>query len=144
MSFTLQPSRKRDLLRSVFVRSPSLLPVNSIAGPARTLSSNTANTSVEKQILADALGALGPDDRRTVSTLLLPKNADSIDAVFKDVRSYTRKLQERCATKRWSLEHKGRQVYISDQMDKIIALLDKFKSAGDVVANVDPVHIGLP
>jgi hypothetical protein len=79
-----------------------------------------------------------------VSTLLLPKNADRIDAVFKDVRSYTRKLQERCATKRWSWEYKGRQVYISDQMDKIIALLDKFKSAGDVVANVDPVHIGLP
>jgi hypothetical protein len=29
-------------------------------------------------------------------------------------------------------------------MDKVLQLLDRFKSAGDVAANVDPVHIGLP
>jgi hypothetical protein len=42
------------------------------------------------------------------------------------------------------MEYKGRQVYLSKQVDKIMPLLDKFKSAGDVGANVDPVHIGLP
>jgi hypothetical protein len=41
------------------------------------------------------------------------------------------------------MEYKGRQVYLSKQVDKIMPLLDKFKSAGDVGANVDPVHIGL-
>jgi hypothetical protein len=35
------------------------------------------------------------------------------------------------------MEYKGRQVYLSKQVDK-------YKSAGDVGANVDPVHIGLP
>jgi hypothetical protein len=144
MSLTPQPSRKRDRLRSIFGRSPSPFPVNRTAGPARTPSPNHAKTSVGNGILSDVLQALGPDDRRTVSTLLLPKGADNIDAVFNDVHSYARKLQERCATKRWSWEYKGRQVYLSDQVDKIMPLLDKFKSAGDVVANVDPVHIGLP
>ena len=40
--------------------------------------------------------------------------------------------------------NKGRQVYLFDQVNKVVQLLDKFKAVGDVVANVDPVHVGLP
>jgi hypothetical protein len=29
-------------------------------------------------------------------------------------------------------------------MRKVLQLLDRFKSVGDVIANVDPVHVGLP
>jgi len=53
-------------------------------------------------------------------------------------------LQQRCKIKRWSWNYKGRQVYLADQVDKVVRLLDKFKAVGDVVANVDPVHVGLP
>jgi hypothetical protein len=44
----------------------------------------------------------------------------------------------------WSWNYKGRQIYVSDMMDKVVQFLDKFKSVGDVIANVDPVHLGLP
>jgi hypothetical protein len=29
-------------------------------------------------------------------------------------------------------------------VDKVMRLLDKFKAMGDVVANIDPIHVGLP
>jgi hypothetical protein len=43
-----------------------------------------------------------------------------------------------------SWNYKGRQVYLSEQADKVVRLLDKFKAVGDVIASVDPIHIGLP
>jgi hypothetical protein len=92
----------------------------------------------------DALEALGPDDRELISTLLLPTSATSVDAAFNELHACTKELRKRCAIKRWSWNYKGRQVYLSDQVDKVVQLLDKFKAAGDLVANVDPVHVGLP
>jgi hypothetical protein len=29
-------------------------------------------------------------------------------------------------------------------VDKVVRFLDKFKAVGDVVANIDPFHAGLP
>jgi hypothetical protein len=144
MSLTLRPSRKRDRLRSIFGRSPSPLPANPIAGPAQTPSSDPANTSIGSGILTDALEALQPDDRATVSTLLLPTNAISIDAAFDEVYTRAKELQQRCKIKRWSWNYRGRQVYLFEQVDKVVQLLDKFKAVGDIIANVDPVHVGLP
>jgi hypothetical protein len=76
--------------------------------------------------------------------VLLPANAVSVDTAFDEVFGYTKELQQRCKNKRWSWNYKGRQVYIFDQVDKVVQLLNKFKAVGDVVANVDPVHVGLP
>jgi hypothetical protein len=44
----------------------------------------------------------------------------------------------------WSWNYKGRQVYLADQVDKVVRLLDKFKAVGDVIANVDPIFVELP
>ncbi|TKA65217.1 hypothetical protein B0A55_11914 [Friedmanniomyces simplex] len=107
---------------------------------ARTGSTYTRNGS---SILADALEALDFEDRETIRTLL-PANAISIDTAFDEVYGGARELQQRCANKRWYWNYKGRQIYVHDQLDKVVQLLDKFKSVGDVVANVDPVHVGLP
>jgi hypothetical protein len=125
-------------------RSPLRLPDRSTVVPARTPSSSAAYTTCGSSILADALEALGPDDKELISTLLLPTNAISIDAAFVEVHTRARVLQQRCNIKRWSWSYKGREVYLADQMDKVVRLIDRFKAVGDVAANVDPVHVGLP
>lgn len=53
-------------------------------------------------------------------------------------------LQRRAELKRWSWNYKGRQIYLSKQADKAVRLLDRFKAVENIVANVDPVHVGLP
>lgn len=45
---------------------------------------------------------------------------------------------------RWEWVFRGRTLVLRDEIDKVLVWWDRFKSIGDVVANVDPVHIGLP
>jgi hypothetical protein len=144
MNLSPQPPRKRDRIRDLFRRSPSPLPVRTVAASPVTSSQGTAYTTTGSSILADALEALERDDRETIRTLLLPANATSIDTAFDEALGCAKGLQQRCANKRWSWDYKGRQVYLFDQVDKVVQLLDKFKAVGDVVANVDSVHVGLP
>jgi hypothetical protein len=144
MSSTLRPPRKRDRLRSILGRSPSPLPVKLTAEPAQIPQFNPANTSIESSILADALEALEPDDRATVSIRLPPATDISIDAVFDEVHTHAKALQQRCKIKRCSWNYRGRQIYLLEQLDKVVQFLDRFKAVGDVVANVDPIHVGLP
>lgn len=146
MSSTPKPLKppKPDRLRRPSSRSPLGLPDCSSAVPARTSSPGAAYTRCGSSILADALEALEPDDRELTSSLLLHTNAISVDAAFDEVHTRARVLQQRCKSKRWSWNYKGRQVYLADQVDKVVRLLDKFKAVGDAIANVDPVHVGLP
>jgi hypothetical protein len=120
MNLSPQPPRKRDRIRDLFRRSPSPLPVRTVAASSVTSSQGTAYATTGSSILADALEALERDDRDTIRTLLPPANATSIDTAFDEVLG------------------------LFDQVDKVVQLLDKFKAVGDVVANVDPVHVGLP
>ncbi|KAK3615199.1 hypothetical protein LTR56_026748 [Elasticomyces elasticus] len=143
MSLTIQPSRKRDRIRGFFGRSPSLLPTRPSLAPVQTPSQDPAKVRNGNSILADALEALDREDRDTVRSLL-PANAISIDAALDEAYCCATKLHQDCTNKRPSWRYKGRQIYLSDQVDKVLQLLDKFKSVGDVFANVDPVHVGLP
>jgi hypothetical protein len=75
---------------------------------------------------------------------LQPTNVVSADDAFDEVHAHARELQQRSKIKRWSWDYNGRQVYLFEQADKFVRLLDRFKAVGDLVANVDPVHVGLP
>lgn len=134
---------KRERLRQFFDRSPSPLPIRSTAASAQAPPQGPAYTRNTSSILADALEALDREGREAMNTLLLA-NTISIDTALDEVLGCARELQQRCANKRWVWEYKGRQIYLFDQADKVMQLLNKFKSVGDVVANVDPVHVGLP
>lgn len=142
----MKRDRIRDRIEEFFGRPRSPLPTRLAGGSARTPSPNPnpVYTRNGSSILADALDVLQADDRETISTLLRPTNAVSIEAAFNEAHNRAEELQQRCAIKRWNWKYKGRQVYLSDQAEKVVRFLDKFKAVGDVVANVDPVHVGLP
>jgi hypothetical protein len=144
MSLLPQPERKRNRLRALFRRSLSPLPAHPTAGSTQTGLSASTNTSIASSILADALETLEFDDRETIRILLQSTNAVSADYAFEEVHSYARELQQRSKVKRWSWNYKGRQIYLFEQADKVVRLLDRFKAVGNIVANVDPVHVGLP
>jgi hypothetical protein len=144
MSLTPQTDRKRDRLRALFRRSPSPLPAHPAARSTRPALSASTNTKIASSILADALEGLESNHRRTVRDLLQPTNAVSADDAFDEVHAHARELQQRSKIKRWTWSYRGRQIYLFEQADKVVRLLDRFKAVGDIVANVDPVHVGLP
>jgi hypothetical protein len=144
MSLTPQTDRKRYRLRTWFRRPPSPLPRYTTPGSTQPAISTSTNTSIASSILADALEALQSDHRETIRILLQPTNVVSADDAFDEVHAHARELQQRSKAKRWTWTYRGRQIYLFEQADKVVRLLDRFKAVGDIVANVDPVHVGLP
>lgn len=142
MGSTPKP-RRRDQLRKVFSRSSSPLPTRSAPGPNQQPQAGPQSVRNGSSFLADALEALDHDDQKTIRSLL-PATTTSVALAFDQALDGAKQLQQRCANKRWCWDYRGRRIYLSDQVDKVVQLLDKFKSVGDVIANVDPVHVGLP
>jgi hypothetical protein len=94
-------------------------------------------------ILADALEKLDELERDTLRAQL-SSSTFKIDDAIREAYDKAKELQARGALKRWSWTYRGRQVYVQEQADKVVRFLDKFKSVGDTVAGIDPVHAGLP
>lgn len=93
---------------------------------------------------ADALQHLDNEQWETISQLLSPAAA-SVDLALDEVHASAQKLQQHAASKiwRWAYRVRGHPVYLSDQMDKVVQLVKRFKSTADMAANDDPIHIGL-
>ena len=144
MSLTPQTDRRRDRLRAWFRRSPSPLPSYTTPGSTLPATSTSTDTRIASSILAEVLEALRSDYRETIRISLQPTNVVSADDAFDEVHAHAKELQQRSKIKKWSGTYRGRQVYVFDQADKVVQLLDRFKAVGDIVANVDPVHVGLP
>jgi hypothetical protein len=149
MRMTPQSPGMGSRFRRIFSRSPSPLPTR----PTRPTSTSVqtplqgpADSRNASGILANALEKLEKlekEDREMVREML-PADDFRIDTTIVELHTYASKLQQLWVKERWSWNYKGSQIYVSDLMDKAVQFLNKFKSVGDLVANVDPIHIGLP
>lgn len=122
----------RQRLRNLFGRSPSPFPTPPNTAPTSVILAIPSYTKSGSGILADAFDLLTLEERETVRAQL-SSSTFSVDTAVDEVYSTAGKLQHSCKEKGWQ-----------GQADKICKQLDKMKAMGDVVANVDPVHIGLP
>lgn len=148
--------RKRDLVRDLFRRSgkPSSNPaVTSQAGaplPPRVKPDATASppqtspsTTPGQQFLDGALQALAPKEQATIQEHLVRGTRDIRIAVEEAYNAALNQKQS-CEAKRLQWDFRGRRVFLRDEADKVLLWLDRFKSVGDVAANADPIHVGLP
>jgi hypothetical protein len=93
--------------------------------------------------LKHALLKIGKRAQRTIEDLL-PKGYSDVDSALSIAYNFARERQKQCEAKRWKVNFAGRHVTLRDEADKILAFLDKFKAAGDVAVNSDPIHAGIP
>ena len=71
-------------------------------------------------------------------------NASDIDVALEQALAAAKEKQRCCIEKRWTFTFTGRTVVVKEQADKVVGWLNRFTAVGDIVANVDPVHVGLP
>lgn len=133
MSESLKPhklSLRRFLSKSPVrhSRAPSPAPVSLPILPHATLLDKT-------------LQRLSDDDRRTLDAFA---SADSIDSVVQNALAVAQEKRNVCQEKQWKVAFNGRTIVLREQADKVVNLLNRFKSIGDIAVNVDPVHAGLP
>ena len=71
-------------------------------------------------------------------------NANDVGLALEQVLAAAKEKQRCCIGKRWTLTFAGRNVVVDEEAEKVVGWLNRFKAVGDVVANVDPMHVGLP
>ena len=135
---------KPDQLRQRYSKPPLQLPVRPSTVVAHTSTAGAAPKTSENGILQDALKEVGEQERETIENLLRPTNTVDVNDALSKVYTCAGELQERCMRTKLSWTWKGRQVYLSEKVDKILQFVDKLKAVGDIVANVDPIHVGVP
>ena len=135
---------KPDQLRQRYSKPPLQLPVRPSTVVAHTSTPGASPKTSENDILQDALKEVGEQERKTIEIWLQQKKIDDVNNALSELHTCAGDLQERCRRTKLSWTYKGRQVYLSEKVDKILQFVDKFKAVGDIVASVDPVHVGLP
>lgn len=142
-------TQKRNKFRTLFSRSrppSSATPTPALPGVS---SSNTSPSQTVPaldpgaKLLAKALTLLRPEERKTVEKYVVHGVANINIAVAEAYKAALGHKQA-CEDKSWRWSFRGRTVVLRDEADKVLRWLDRFKSVADVIANVDPVHVGLP
>jgi hypothetical protein len=114
-----------------------------VASVNSNISTKAPKDEVSRRVLDKALANLEPDERSSIEDLILSPS-ESVDAVLKSVINLAEDKQKICESKRWVIQWRGKTVELHKKAESVVKWLDRFKEVGDIIANVDPVHVGLP
>ena len=85
-----------------------------------------------------ALQALDEEDKANIDF-----NTSKLD-ILEDVLTAAAEKQRICLANRWKYKKGNKEIIIRDQLEKIVAWVDKFKQIGDQIVQYDPGHAALP
>ena len=128
--------------QSLHSRSPSAL--NTVGSAVPTIPNQSSLQSPSQDLWEKALHSLDKDDQNRIERLVPDFKKSSATDVLDDLCAITREKRAECEDKRWKFCFNGKELILRDVAEKIIVWLDKFKQIGDVIATVDPFHVGLP
>ncbi|KAF2733239.1 hypothetical protein EJ04DRAFT_565274 [Polyplosphaeria fusca] len=96
-----------------------------------------------RDLWKDTVEGLNEDERSRLRKYFNVASADANESLT-DILSQLKLKQEICAKKRWTFQFGKKKISIRDEADKVIDWLERFKQAGDIAVNADPLHAGLP
>ena len=91
------------------------------------------------EILEKAKEALEQDERAVLDKVALGNPAKAFDEAYTAAETRQEEYKNKGV---WTI--KGHRIEWRVLADNIVKFLDKFKSAGDLIATADPVHVGIP
>lgn len=122
------PAQGSAALQTAASQQPDNVPTQPVQIPT-PITPQSSGQSIH--FVPHVLQGLAADDRSLVQAYIGPNISDTIKAAY-DAATRQRQV---CEAKVWS----G-----SEKANKVILWLDRFKTTVDVVANADPIHVGLP
>ena len=151
-----QPSISTPTASTTQSPLPSLTQLTSSLGPSSaglpaTHSSNAGaaltpswqaptSPSSSRNLLEDAL----QDPKVAIIRQYILPNSSDISSAVEQALAVAEEKQQRCLEKRLTFTFAGKVVVLKEEVDKVVRWLNRVKSVGDIVVNVDPVHAGLP
>jgi hypothetical protein len=70
--------------------------------------------------------------------------SQNIGEIVQSTLEVAKDAQSMCERKQWTVTFRSRTFILRDISEKVVKWLDRFKSIGDIAANADPIHAGLP
>ena len=110
---------------------------------SRVYSTTPAANVLGRDFLNKALQLLSEQERATIQEHILP-TVEDIDSMLLCAFNAAKDKQRLCESKRWVFTFRGHTLRLGDEADKVVRWLDRFKQLGDIAANADPIHAGLP
>lgn len=101
--------------------------------------STIKNTNLQYRVFK----LLSEDDKDIIRDSIGPEIRNLQEIIKSAHEAAVLKLKE-CASKKWTIKFGNQEFLIEDKAKKVVTWLDRFKLAGDVAVNVDPLHAGLP
>lgn len=139
---TLTPTSRQSPSASFLITPAAPQPSSSSLALVSTTSS-PATAAANYNLLSSALQRLSEREREILQPFVLPATSAVSEILDQCLAAATQK-QRAWDDKRWVFTFAGRTVTLKEKADKIIHWLDRFKAAGDVAVNADPVHAALP
>ena len=97
------------------------------------------NNRADDSLWLQAVQSLSAQDREEVDL----SRGDKL-LVLADILEIVEQKKATCLEKRWKYKKGDREIVIRDQLEKVIAWVEKFKAIGDVAAQYDAAHASLP
>ena len=97
--------------------------------------------AASRHILNKVLEQLKEEDKRVIGTVT---SSDDISSVLSAVYTACEEKGKLCRKEGWEFRFGESTVRLRDEADKVIFWLDNLKRVGDIAANADPIHVGLP
>ncbi|KAF4630251.1 hypothetical protein G7Y89_g7884 [Cudoniella acicularis] len=101
--------------------------------------SNISNACLPTSAWEKAVDKLSDEDKKSIDFT----QTNKLD-ILKDVLAAVQEGKQKCIKKRWKYRKGDRDIIIRDKLEKIVTWVNKFKEAGDMITQYDPVHAALP
>jgi hypothetical protein len=126
------------------VSSGRATPTASTPTPSQATPASLVTTPA-RDLWFDALQTLSDGEREAIQNIQPAWDAQRpFSEQVRELVSTTRMIQNECERGSIKIHFQGREIILRDVVEKIVVWLDKFKAIGDVAANADPLHAGLP
>lgn len=100
---------------------------------------NASKPAHSSSLWEEALWSLAETERNAILRLGSRQDVD-----IEHICKLTAEKRDLCEQKRWTFKLSSKKIILRDKAEKIIVWLNKFKEAGDVIAQYDPQHFALP
>ena len=104
-----------------------------LSGPKTSLSPNSIFDQAVKRL-----------QNRDQDIFKQHSSTNNINIVLADVYKLAKEKQRTCENKRWKFSYGKHRVVLRDVAEKVTSRLGRLTQIGDIIANVDPLHVGLP
>jgi len=136
-SLALAPSANADMNQTVLAIRPDEVTQPHIS------QTQPISPYLQRDLWDEALQTLSKMEKSIVLEHV-PSETSHLDVMLEALMKEAQDKRRACEAKRWTFEVKGHVFELHRVADKVFDWLNKFKQIGDIVVNVDPLHVGVP